>query len=313
MTRRAVTVALLALVVLGIILSSCTITARRYLPATPAATVTTTAPPAVVVSDAGPSAEVTVWCGPDPRNPAWHEQMAALAEIGATAVHGPCRTPPAEYTMLEPGARYASPPEQLALAAEASRHGLGFIPYDPRLWSADNSSRAVAVAEWWSLVNAGTVVAIDLGDEPVTTELAALAARSRVVRAELVNVPTFVTFLADGVFGQSLTDSWRALPVDCPATDRYGDAAGALADALALQALAGCGHIAVDTTGRDLDGDGDGLSLELIRQARAHGLRVLLFTGITPENYPTWTALVTTDGTITAAGRAVQNVLEARP
>lgn len=215
--------------------------------------------------------------------------------------------------MLEPGARYAPPAEQLSLAAEASRYGLGFIPYDPRLWSPDNTVRAVAVADWWSLVNAGTVVAVDLGDEPLTVELPTLADRSRVVRAELVNVPTFVTFLGDGLFGQSLTESWRALPVDCPATDRYGDLPGALADALALQALAGCGHIAIDTTGRDLDGDGDGLQLELIRQARAHGLRVLLFTGCAPENYPEWQALVAADGSLTPAGRAVQAVLMEAP
>lgn len=70
----------------------------RRLPPAAVAPAPTTAPPATVA--AGPSADVTVWCGPDPRNPAWRSQMVALATIGVTAVHGRCRTPPAGY-MLE--------------------------------------------------------------------------------------------------------------------------------------------------------------------------------------------------------------------
>ena len=82
-----------------------------------------------------PSADVVAFCGPDTTTPNWRRQLATLADIGVTAVHGRCATPPSTYTVLEPGDRYATQAEYLTLAAEARLLGIGVIVYDPTFWT----------------------------------------------------------------------------------------------------------------------------------------------------------------------------------
>lgn len=104
LTRRRVALVvlvLMVLVVVGPLLSSCSIVAQQALNADGTAGTLTPTTTTTIVPARRPSADVTVWCGPDTRNPAWQQQMVALAEIGATAVHGPCLTPPVGYTVLD--------------------------------------------------------------------------------------------------------------------------------------------------------------------------------------------------------------------
>ena len=117
-----------------------------------------------------PSADVVSFCGPTTTNPHWRQQLATLARIGVTAVHGPCYTPPATYTVLEPGSRYATQAEYLAIAAEAQRLGLGVIVYDPTFWT----DPAAAALVWADYIADGTLVAVDLGDEPGWSDMAEL-------------------------------------------------------------------------------------------------------------------------------------------
>lgn len=92
-------------------------------------------------------------------------------------------------------------------------------------------------------------------------------------------------------------------------SDRYGENADAIDDALTLRGLAGCARIVIDTTGRDLDADGDVWSVGQIARALDHDLPIILFTGVRPANYPGWGALVDDDGRLTPAGRAIKEAL----
>jgi hypothetical protein len=246
------------------------------------------------------SADVTAFCGPTTSNPSWRTQLATLADIGVTAVHGPCYEPVA-YTVLHPGQRYASQAEYLELAAEAQRLGIGVIVYDPTFWT----DPATAARVWADYIADGTLVAVDLGDEPGWADMPELRRRAELVRT--AGVEPQVIFLNGRL--QNIVDQHRALPTACPTSDDYEQNAPAMADAFALRHEAGCAGIAIDTTGRDVDGDGDRWSIAQLDRARAAGFRITLFTGVRPENYPTWDALVDHQGRITAAGAAIREAL----
>jgi hypothetical protein len=291
MIRRA-----LAVLVLIPVLGSCALQTRAVLES--AGHDTPTAPAVVRV----PSADVVAFCGPSTSNPRWRQQLAALADIGVTAVHGYCYTPPADYTVLNAGTRYASQAEQLDLATEARRLGLGFIPYDPTFWT----DPVAAAVVWSSFIADGTLVAVDLGDEPGWSDMAELDRRARIVRT--TGVEPQVIFLNGRL--QNVVDQHQALPTVCPTSNDYEQNAPAMMDAHNLRAAAGCAGIAIDTTGRDLDGDGDRWSTDQLARALDNGFRITLFTGVRPANFPTWDPLVDDHGRITAAGRAVKAVLD---
>lgn len=248
-----------------------------------------------------PSADVVAFCGPNPAAPHWRTQLATLASIGVTAVHGPCLTPPADYAVLEPGARYASQADYLALAEEARRIGLGVIVHDPVFWTDPDEARAV----WGQFIDDGTVVAVDLGDEPSFDDMPELNRRAGIVRRS--GAEPQVVFI--GGRYQNIIAQHRALPTACPTSDDYEQNSAAMSDASALHLEAGCSGIAIDTTGRDLDGDGDRWSTSQLVRAQAAGFRITLFTGVRPDNYPTWDALVDDLGQLTDAGRAVKAAL----
>jgi hypothetical protein len=289
MTRR------LAILVLLPLLASCSLQTRAALerPGSPTATVVVRAP----------SLDVVAFCGPSTSNPHWRQQLAALADIGVTAVHGYCYTPPADYTVTAPGARYASQAKQLLLAGEAQRLGIGVVAYDPTFWT----DPAAALAAWAPFLADGTLAGIDLGDEPGWADMAELRRRSDIVRQHTPLEPQ-VIFLNGRV--QNIAEQHHALPTVCPTSNDYERNQAALDDTAELRTLAGCAGIAIDTTGRDLDGDGDRWSLNQLATAIDAGYRVTLFTGTRPENFPTWDPLVDDRGRITPAGRAVQEVLD---
>lgn len=248
-----------------------------------------------------PSADVVAFCGPDTTTPNWRRQLATLADIGVTAVHGPCRTPPDGYTVLEPGHRYATQAEYLTLATEANLLGLGVIVYDPTFWT----DPAGAATVWADHIASGTLVAVDLGDEPGWADMPELNRRAALVRTTGA-VPQ-VIFLNGRL--QNVIEQHRTLPTACPTSDDYEHNGDALNDAAMLRFEAGCAGIAIDTTGRDLDGDGDRWSLGQIDRAQAAGYRITLFTGVHPDNFPTWDALVDDLGRLTPAGVAVKEAL----
>lgn len=252
------------------------------------------------------SLAVTVFCGPDPASPFVGEQVQALVAIGATATYGPCRTPAPGYLVNDPGQRYASPAEYLVLAAHARNAGLGVVAYDARFWG-DEQARAAALADWGPYIQSGTLAAIDLGDEPNYVDMPEMNRRAQLARLSGVE-PTTI-FVGDGIVGQVLTESHRQVPLACPGTDRYENLKLAWAEARKLEKLAGCSVLAVDVTGRDLDGDGDGLSLKQITKAVVYGQRILLFGGLSIPSQPSWTVLVGPDGQITPQGHTVQAVL----
>ena len=251
-----------------------------------------------------PSADLTAFCGPDPQTPHWREQLYTLATIGITAVHGPCRLPPADYQILHPGDRYATQADQLTLAAEAQRIRIGIIPYDPQFWTDPQA----ALTTWAPYIADGTLVAVDLGDEPGWTDMPELRRRADIVRSIGLQPQTIFVGTGAQVMG-SVLDQYAALPTDCPISDDYANNASAMADAYALRLVAGCAGIAIDTTGRDLDGDGDRWSVSQIERARAAGFRITLFTGVAAGGWPDWDTLVDAQGRLTAAGRAVKGVL----
>lgn len=272
-------------------LSGCSFAARQAL--------TTEAAP---VPARVPSAEVVAFCGPSISNPHWRRQLSTLADIGVTAVHGYCYTPPADYTVLEPGARYASQAEYLTLAAEARLLRVGVVVYDPTFWT----DPPAAAAAWGEYIADGTLVAVDLGDEPGWSDMPELARRAALVRT--AGVEPQVIFLNGRL--QNVIEQHRSLPTACPTSDDYEHNGDALNDAAMLRFEAGCAGIAIDTTGRDLDGDGDRWSLAQIARAQATGYRITLFTGVRPDNFPTWDALVDDLGRITPAGLAVKGALQ---
>jgi hypothetical protein len=287
-----------ALAATALALSSCSLAARAQIEQT-----TTATPPAPITAPARvPSADVVAFCGPSTSNPHWRTQLATLAEIGVTAVHGHCYTPPATYTVLDPGHRYPSQAEYLELAAEAQRIGLGVIVYDPTFWTDPTSARAV----WAPFIADGTLLAVDLGDEPGWTDMPELRRRSDIVRQ--AGVEPQVIFLNGRL--QNIVEQHRALPTVCPTSDDYEQNAAAMSDAYTLRLEAGCAGIAIDTTGRDLDHNGDRWSTDQINRAQSAGFRITLFTGVRPANFPTWDALVTDTGTITPAGAAVREALQ---
>lgn len=289
MTTRSLHVRAVVRVAAAIALTGCSLAAR------------TMAPDHASHVTPHPTAAVTVFCGPSVTNTAWKRQLAALADIGVTAVHGPCYTPPADYSVVHPGSRYATQAEYLALATEAQRLGLGVIVYDPMFW--EDPERAAAA--WAPFIADGTLVAVDLGDEPSWTDMPILAERAERVRS--AGVEPQVIFLNGRIM--SVVDQYRALPTACPISDDYEQPWASMTDTSSLWLEAGCAGIAVDTTGRDLAGNGDGWSLDLIARARAAGFRLTLFTGVAPENYPEWDALVDDAGRLTPAGLAVKGAL----
>ena len=284
----------LAIVLLFPLLTSCALQTRAVLerPGTPT--------PAPVVRT--PSLDVVAFCGPSTSNPNWRTQLGALADIGITAFHGYCATPPADYSVLNPGARYASQAEQLLLAGEAQRLGLGIVAYDSTFWT----DPPAALAAWAPFLADGTLAGVDLGDVPGWSDMPELARRADIVRAHTDLEPQ-VIFLNGRL--QPVVDQHNALPTACPSSNDYEQNAPAMMDAHNLRHAAGCAGIAIDTTGRDLDGDGDRWSTAQLQRALDAGLRITLFTGTRPENFPTWDPLVDELGHITAAGRAVQEVL----
>lgn len=296
MTRRRI---LPLVLVAPLLLGSCSLRARAALESGSGSGSVAVAAPLVPRT---PSADVVAFCGPSTGHRWWREQLAALAEIGVTAVHGYCYTPPATYSVLEPGSRYASQAEQLLLAGEAQRLGLGVIPYDPTFWLDPAAARAA----WAPFIADGTLVAVDLGDEPGWSDMAELRRRSDIVRSQS-GVEPQVIFLNGRL--QDMSQQHHALPTVCPTSDDYESIPGAFADAHVLRAEAGCAGVAIDTTGRDLDGDGDRWSIPQLTRALDEGFRVTLFTGVRPENFPGWDSLVDDRGRITAAGRAVQGVI----
>lgn len=280
---------------------SCTVQQRQALIAVteqPATTTTTTPPPAT----RRPDATVAAFCGPTTSHPAWRVQMATLADIGVTAVHGYCYTPPAGYTVLDPGSRYASQAEYLELAGEASRLGLGVIAYDPQFWTDPTAAAAV----WAPFIADGTLVGVDLGDEPGWSDMAELNRRAAIVRT--AGVEPQLIFVGGHV--QPVADQHAAVPTICPTSDDYESNTRALDDLRILLAVAGCAGIAIDTTGRDMDRNGDRWSTDQIAAAQQLGARITLFTGVQPENFPTWDALVDANGHITPAGAAVKEALQ---
>jgi hypothetical protein len=272
-------------------LSGCSVAVRQAL-----TTETATAPVRQ------PSADVVAFCGPSISNPHWRRQLAALADIGVTAVHGPCYTPPSGYTVLEPGDRYASQSEYLTLAAEARLLAVGVVVYDPTFWT----DPATAAEVWGEYIADGTLVAVDLGDEPGWADMAELARRADLIRTAGVE-PQVIFF--NGRL-QNVIEQHRALPTACPTSDDYEHNGDALNDAAMLRYEAGCAGIAIDTTGRDLDRDGDRWSVGQIDRAQAAGYRITLFTGVRPDNFPTWDALVDDLGRITPAGLTVKGALQ---
>jgi hypothetical protein len=248
-----------------------------------------------------PGREVVAFCGPSTSHPHWLAQLDALATIGVTAVHGYCYTPPPDYTVVAPGARYASQAEYLELAAAARDRGLGVVVYDPTFWTDPATARAV----WGSFIADGTLVAVDLGDEPGWSDMTELARRADLVRT--TRATPQVIFLNGRL--QNIVDQHRTLPTACPTSNDYEQNAPALMDAHNLRHAAGCAGIAIDTTGRDLDADGDRWSIGQLDRALDAGFRITLFTGVRPENFPTWDALVDHHGRITPAGAAVREAL----
>ena len=217
-------------------------------------------------------------------------------------MHGPCRTPPPDYSVTAPGSRYASQAEYLTLAAEARILRIGVIVYDPLFWT----DPAAAAAVWGEYIADGTLVAADLGDEPGWADMPELNRRAELVRT--AGVEPQVIFLNGRL--QNIVGQHRALPTACPTSDDYEQNSAAMADASALHLEAGCSGIAIDTTGRDLDGDGDRWSVAQIDRAQAAGFRITLFAGVRPDNFPTWDALVDDLGRITPAGLAVKGALQ---
>jgi hypothetical protein len=264
---------------------------------TPAPAVETAPPPTVRT----PSADVVAFCGPSPRHPHWEAQLDTLATIGVTAVHGPCHTPPATYTVLDPGARYAPQADYLKLAAAAQTRGLGVVVYDPTFWT----DPATAATVWAEYLADGTLVAVDLGDEPGWHDMAELDRRADLVRT--TGATPQVIFLNGRL--QNDIDQHEALPTACPTSNDYEQNAPAIMDTYNLRSAAGCAGIAIDTTGRDLDGDGDRWSISQLHRALDAGFRITLFTGVQPDNFPTWDALVDDHGRITPAGAAVREAL----
>jgi hypothetical protein len=248
----------------------------------------------------GPSAAVTAFCGPSPSDPYWLAQLDTLIDIGVTAVHGPCYDP-VGYTVLHTGSRYASQAEYLQLAAAAQARNVGVIVYDPTFWT----DPATAAIVWAEYIADGTLVAVDLGDEPGWSDMPELARRAEIVRT--AGVEPQIIFLPGRL--QNVVDQHRALPTVCPASNDYEQNAPALMDAHNLRHAAGCAGIAIDTTGRDLDADGDRWSIGQLDRALDAGFRITLFTGVRPENFPTWDALVDDHGRITPAGAAVREAL----
>jgi hypothetical protein len=248
-----------------------------------------------------PSASLTAFCGPSTSNPYWLTQLDALVSIGVTAVHGYCYTPPTGYTVLEPGSRYATQGEYLALADAARTRGIGVIVYDPTFWTDPDLARAT----WAEYIADGTLVAVDLGDEPDWSDMAELNRRADLVRS--TGATPQVIFLNGRMM--NVIDQHHALPTACPTSNDYEQNAPAMMDAHNLRHVAGCAGIAIDTTGRDLDGDGDRWSIGQLQRAREADMQVTLFTGVQPENFPTWDALVDDRGRITAAGRAVRDAI----
>lgn len=295
--RTIAAVALAATVMLG----GCTLQRQQItsqlppeLPPVPAIPVTAAPPPR-------PSADVVAFCGPSTTHLHWEAQLDTLVDIGVTAVHGYCYTPPPDYTVLNPGARYPSQAEYITLAAAARTRGVGVVVYDPTFWT----DPAAASEVWGGYIADGTIVAVDLGDEPGWADMPELDRRADIVRTTGVEPQTI--FLNGRL--QPVTDQHRALPTVCPTSDDYEHNANALADAHDLRLAAGCAGIAIDTTGRDLDGDGDRWSIGQLDRALDAGFRITLFTGVRPENFPTWHALVDDFGRITPAGAAVREAL----
>jgi hypothetical protein len=268
------------------------------------ATGTPPTPAAVTTPAPRPTADVAAFCGPSTSHQSWRTQLATLADIGVTAVHGYCYTP-VGYTVLDTGTRYPTQAEYLELAAGARAVGLGVIVYDPTFWTDPDA----AAETWADFITDGTLVAVDLGDEPDTGDLAELNRRAQLVRTAGVE-PQVIFF--PGYF-RPLAESYQALPTACPISNDYTSNVTALADARLLRSLAGCSGITVDTTGRDMDADGDIWSTALIRASVAERFRITLFTGVQPENFPEWDALVDDHGQITPTGRAVRASLAGRP
>jgi hypothetical protein len=249
-----------------------------------------------------PSADVVAFCGPSTKHPMWRKQLAALADIGVTAVHGYCYTPPANYTVLQPGSRYPNRAEYLELAAEARRLGIGVIVYDPAFWTDPTAAATV----WREFIDDGTLVAVDLGDEPGWDDMNELDRRAQLVRT--TGVEPQIIFIAGRI--QNIVDQHRALPTVCPTSNDYEQNAPAIADTYTLRLVAGCAGIAIDTTGRDLDRNNNRWSTDQITRARTAGFRITLFTGIQPENFTTWEPLVDHHGRLTHAGHTVKAALK---
>jgi hypothetical protein len=298
MNRETLAAASLAATIL---LSGCTLAARQHLPEThqtPAEAPESGATPEMAPT---PTLDVVAFCGPLAGSPAADAQMVALATIGVTSVHGYCHTPPDDYTVNQPGSRYGTQAEYLALAELAQRHRMGIIAYDPTFWT--DPQRAVDV--WAEYIADGTLQAVDLGDEPHTNDLAEMGRRAAIVRTTGVEPQTI--FVGSAI--QPLYEATQAVPTVCPTSDDYERNSQAMTDAFTLRAFAGCSGIAIDTTGRDLDGNGNLWSTDQITKARGAGFRITLFTGVQPENTPTWDALVDDAGNITPAGWAVREAL----
>ena len=117
-------------------------------------------------------------------DPGAFQKAEAMAQSGMDATHGPCLTPPANYTAAFPGSRYATRSQMFASlwvnahycttnpspkhAAEATANGwpcayMKTIIYDPGLWSSNATTRQTAINFWQP--HKAYIEAIDLGDE----------------------------------------------------------------------------------------------------------------------------------------------------
>lgn len=158
-----------------------------------------------------PTAQVWAFCGVNPSDPLAQRKAYSLAnDAGITATFGPCLRPPVDYTAANPGQRYASPEQYLALTIINAKAGMKTVVYDARIWSDDPSVRQVAIDFW--LPHVAWVAAWDMGDEfdPSTPDWDTLVYRWNLVREKIspvTGVQPFTNHLgSSGVLSAALED-----------------------------------------------------------------------------------------------------------
>lgn len=124
-----------------------------------------------------PPVEAWAFCGVHPDSANAAEAVATLAAAHIDATFGPCLKPGADYTVANPGQRYATPAVYHRLVELNASVGIKTVVYDARLWSTNPGTRLNAYQLW--APHLASIAAWDLGDEydPRTADWDALKAR----------------------------------------------------------------------------------------------------------------------------------------